>query len=111
MNLFLPAFIAGAPGAGELALLFVVILLLFGPKRLPEIARMIGRTFDEMRRASQEFRDQLMGMGEFPDERPAYTKGQENAIDVDGSYTAPNGVGDAVDADAEDDEGTDELVG
>ena len=50
----------GALGPGELVLVFVVVLLLFGPRRLPEIARMIGKIASEMRRASREFQDQVM---------------------------------------------------
>ena len=51
MNPLLPAaFLTGSPGAGELLLLFVVILVLFGPKRLPGIARIIGKTLDEQLR-------------------------------------------------------------
>lgn len=61
---FPTAFLSGAPGAGEMILIFAVILLLFGPKRLPEIARMIGRTLDELRKASQDFKDQIMAIDE-----------------------------------------------
>ena len=57
-------FLTGPPGPGELILLFVVVLVLFGPKRLPEIARMLGRTMDELRRASRDFRDQIMEIGD-----------------------------------------------
>ena len=61
MNVSLPvAFLSGSPGMGELLLISAVVLLLFGPKRLPEIARMIGRALDELRKASQDFRDQIM---------------------------------------------------
>jgi TatA/E family protein of Tat protein translocase len=56
------AFLSGSPGWGELVLLFLVVLVLFGPRRLPEIARMIGRVLEEMRRASQEFRDNIMNI-------------------------------------------------
>lgn len=59
-----PAFLTGSPGPGELILLFLVILLLFGPRRLPEIARIIGRMLDQLRRASQDFREQIMEIGE-----------------------------------------------
>lgn len=48
----------------EWVLLFFVILILFGPRRLPEIARILGRMFEELRRASSEFRDQVMQIEE-----------------------------------------------
>jgi sec-independent protein translocase protein TatA len=38
-------------GAGELVLLFLVALVLFGPQRLPEIGRTIGRGLREFRAA------------------------------------------------------------
>lgn len=54
------AFISGMPGSGEIIVIFIVILVLFGPKKLPEIARMIGHTLDHLRKASQEFKDEIM---------------------------------------------------
>ncbi len=54
------AFLPSGVGTWELALIFIVILILFGPRRLPEIARSIGRVLQELRRASQDFRDQVM---------------------------------------------------
>lgn len=59
-----PAFLGGAPGSGEVILLFLVVLVFFGPRRLPEIARMIGRALEQLRRASQDFRDQVMRIDE-----------------------------------------------
>ena len=50
----------GEIGGGELLVVFVAILLLFGSNRLPEIARSIGRALEELRHASQNFRDQIM---------------------------------------------------
>lgn len=60
------AFFDGSLGSGEVILIFVVILVLFGPRRLPQIARMIGKTLNELRRASQDFRDQVMRIEESP---------------------------------------------
>ena len=54
------AFLVGSIGPGEVLLLFLVILLLFGPRKLPEIARWMGKTVSELRRVSQNFRDQVM---------------------------------------------------
>ncbi len=42
-------------GAGEILLLALLALLLFGPKRLPEIGRQVGRALAEVRRVSREF--------------------------------------------------------
>ncbi len=55
---------------GELLVVFVVVLVLFGPRRLPEIARSIGRVLNELRRGSQEFKDHLMSMDEPPSNSP-----------------------------------------
>ena len=38
---------------GELLLIFVVILLLLGPKKLPELARGLGQAIREFRKAAQ----------------------------------------------------------
>ena len=54
------AFISALPGGGEILLLLLLILLLFGPRRLPEFARSIGRVMSELRRAAEEFKEQLM---------------------------------------------------
>lgn len=43
----------------ELLFLVVIGLLLFGPKKLPEIGRQIGKVMGEFKRASQEFQSQL----------------------------------------------------
>jgi sec-independent protein translocase protein TatB len=39
--------------------LFFLVLILFGPKKLPEMARQAGRLLAELRRASNEFRSQI----------------------------------------------------
>jgi TatA/E family protein of Tat protein translocase len=50
----------------ELVVIFMVILVLFGPRRLPEIAKMIGRTLNELRRASEDFKDQVLSIDTVP---------------------------------------------
>ena len=46
----------GSIGVPELILIFVVALLLFGPKQLPNIGRTLGRALGEFRRASNDFK-------------------------------------------------------
>jgi sec-independent protein translocase protein TatB len=43
----------------ETVFLFLLALIIFGPKKLPEIARQAGKLLAELRRASNEFRSQI----------------------------------------------------
>ena len=43
-------------GLQEMVLIGVLALLVFGPSKLPELGRMVGRAMREFRRASEEFR-------------------------------------------------------
>lgn len=42
-------------GIQEVAIVLVIALIVFGPKRLPEVGRSFGRGLREFRRASNEF--------------------------------------------------------
>jgi sec-independent protein translocase protein TatA len=46
-------------GLQEMLVVGVIALLVFGPSRLPELGRMVGRAMREFRRASDEFRSTL----------------------------------------------------
>jgi len=46
----------GPLGVPELILIFAVALLLFGPRKMPQIGRSLGRAIGEFRRASNEFK-------------------------------------------------------
>jgi sec-independent protein translocase protein TatB len=43
----------------ETIFLFFLALIIFGPKKLPEIARQIGKYLNEFKRASNEFKSQI----------------------------------------------------
>ena len=49
----------GSIGLPELILIFVVALLLFGPRKLPDIGRSLGRALGEFRRASNDLKRTL----------------------------------------------------
>ncbi len=49
----------GNVGPFELIIILVLALIVFGPKRLPEIGRSVGRGLKEFRRASNDLRDEL----------------------------------------------------
>ena len=49
----------GPIGVPELIIIFVVALLVFGPRKLPELGKSLGRGLSEFRRASNELRNTL----------------------------------------------------
>ncbi|BAT71942.1 sec-independent protein translocase protein TatA [Thermosulfidibacter takaii ABI70S6] len=49
----------GSIGFSELLLIFFVVLLLFGGKKLPELARSMGAALREFRRAANEIEEPI----------------------------------------------------
>lgn len=60
----------GSIGAGELLLLALVLLVVFGPKRLPEIGRSFGRGLREFKDSISGGDDRPRPEFEMPDEAP-----------------------------------------
>lgn len=46
----------GSLGVPEMMMIFVVALILFGPRQMPQIGKSIGKALGEFRRASNEFK-------------------------------------------------------
>lgn len=49
----------GSLGIPELILIFVVALLVFGPKRLPEIGRTLGKALGEFKKATDDLKNTI----------------------------------------------------
>jgi TatA/E family protein of Tat protein translocase len=49
----------GSLGIPELLVIFVVALLVFGPKRLPEIGRTLGKALGEFKKATDDFKNTI----------------------------------------------------
>ncbi len=49
----------GMPGGTEWIVIFLAILLLFGAKRLPELARGLGKSIREFKKATSEVEDNI----------------------------------------------------
>jgi sec-independent protein translocase protein TatA len=49
----------GPIGFPELIVIFVVALIFFGPRKLPELGRSLGKSINEFKRASNELRSTL----------------------------------------------------
>ena len=49
----------GSIGMPELLVIFVIALVVFGPRRMPELGRALGRTIAEFKRATSELQSTL----------------------------------------------------
>lgn len=49
----------GSIGMPELVIIFVIALIIFGPRKLPELGKSLGRSINEFKRASNELRSTL----------------------------------------------------
>jgi TatA/E family protein of Tat protein translocase len=47
------------PGTPELLVIFLLVLVLFGPDKLPQLAKQIGKGIRELRRASNDLKRQM----------------------------------------------------
>jgi TatA/E family protein of Tat protein translocase len=74
----------------ELILIFVVALLLFGPRKMPEIGKSVGRAMREFRRASNDFKRTIEDEVAADDVRDV----QKDFAEVRKTMTDPLGVSD-----------------
>jgi sec-independent protein translocase protein TatA len=49
----------GPIGFQELILILIIALVIFGPKKLPELGRSLGKTLAEFKRASNEIKQSI----------------------------------------------------
>jgi Tat protein translocase TatB subunit len=68
--------------SGELIFILLLALILFGPRKLPEIARTMGRFMAEFRKASSDFQSQIQSeIHQLELEEADPTKHLEPAVD------------------------------
>lgn len=61
----LPGLLAfGMPSGPDLIVLLVIVLVLFGAKRLPELARGLGQSVNEFKKAKDEFDKEVAKSGD-----------------------------------------------
>lgn len=66
-------------GMPELLVILAVALIVLGPKRLPEIARALGKGMAEFRRATDELKDELSRLEDEIEEHPPENASREQA--------------------------------
>jgi sec-independent protein translocase protein TatA len=81
-------------GLPELLVIMIVALLVFGPSKLPELARSLGRGLAEFRRASLDLRHSVMDPGEDRSGEPG-AKGGRTAAERAKALAAGTPAGEA----------------
>ena len=61
----------GMPGWPETLFILILVLLLFGAKKLPELARGLGQSINEFRKARDEFESEIQKTAEKLEAKPA----------------------------------------
>lgn len=61
----------GSIGVPELVIILTIALIVFGPRKLPELGRSLGRSLNEFKRASNELRNTLDEEIRIEDQRSA----------------------------------------
>lgn len=56
------AFISGLPGGSEVILILVIVLLLFGAKKLPELSRSLGKSLGEFKKGKEDLEHEIREM-------------------------------------------------
>jgi sec-independent protein translocase protein TatA len=85
----------GSIGMPELMIILVIALIIFGPRKLPELGRSLGRSLKEFKRASNELRNTLDDEIRVEEERSAQRQQPaEPAVPRVGDETIPRAAPD-----------------
>ncbi len=57
-------------GGPDLIIILLIVLVLFGAKKLPELAKGMGQAVKEFQKAKDEFSDELNNAGKAPEPKP-----------------------------------------
>lgn len=69
-------------GMPELLLLLAIALIVVGPKKLPELARALGRGFAEFKKATNELKESLETNTDFSDLKKSFDEVQDTVVDA-----------------------------
>lgn len=69
----------GGLGTPELIAIFLIVFVLFGAKKLPELARGLGKSLGEFKKARAEFEDELLKNEEVTPKKDASTSNNDSS--------------------------------
>jgi sec-independent protein translocase protein TatB len=73
-------------GTTELLLILVVALIIFGPKKLPQLARSFGKSMSEFKRASEEFKQQWEKEVDLSETEEKKNKSELSLVEAEDQY-------------------------
>lgn len=82
----------GPLGFPELVIIFVVALLVFGPRKLPELGRSLGKGLSEFKRASNDLRQTLDDEIRDEERRTALTTPPSAPVSTPSSVAASSAI-------------------
>jgi len=75
-------------GGPDLIIILLIILVLFGAKKLPELAKGMGQAVREFQKAKDEFSDELHNAGKTPPAKPETGQPEATVPRIDNAPTA-----------------------
>ena len=79
----------GSIGMPELIIIFVIALIIFGPRKLPELGRSLGKSLAEFKKASNELKSTLEEEIRLEEQRSTLEEKKAAAAQSAQSVTAP----------------------
>ena len=84
----------GSIGMPELIIIFVIALIVFGPRKLPELGRSLGKTIAEFKKATTDFQNTLEEEIRVDEQRAkAAAAAPASPVAADGDTTPQSKVG------------------
>jgi TatA/E family protein of Tat protein translocase len=79
----------GSVGVPELIIIFTIALIIFGPRKLPELGKSLGKSLAEFKRASNELKNTLDEEIRLEDQRSAQRAAEPRAPEQHTIHTPP----------------------
>jgi sec-independent protein translocase protein TatA len=79
----------GSIGMPELIIIFVIALIIFGPRKLPELGRSLGKSLAEFKRASNELKSTLEEEIRLEEQRSTLEESKAKAAAATAAATTP----------------------
>jgi TatA/E family protein of Tat protein translocase len=100
-------------GMGELVIILVIALIIFGPRKLPELGRSLGKSLGEFRKASNELKSTLeeeIRVEEHKEQRAKLEAERETAVAAASSHTTATATSTETETTTDDHQGEEPTV-